>query len=64
MSEELWSALCLVAVLEGLVLFAAPQGWKRAAEQLYAMPNQRLRAIGGVVVILGLLSLMWVRHRF
>ncbi|TWI08275.1 DUF2065 domain-containing protein [Aerolutibacter ruishenii] len=64
MSEELISALCLVAVLEGLVLFAAPQGWKRAAEQLYAMPNQRLRAIGGFVVILGLLSLMWVRHQF
>ncbi|KGM55401.1 membrane protein [Lysobacter daejeonensis GH1-9] len=58
------SALCLVAVLEGLVLFATPQGWKRAAEQLYAMPNQRLRAMGGIVVILGLLSLMWVRHRF
>ena len=50
-SEELWSALCLVAVLEGLVLFAAPQGWKRAAEQLYAMPNQRLRAMGGATAL-------------
>ena len=40
------SALCLVGVLEGLVLFATPQGWKRAAAQLYAMPNQRLRAVG------------------
>ena len=58
---DLWSALCLVAVLEGLFLFAAPGGWKRAAEQLHGMPDQRLRAVGGFVVILGLLSLYFVR---
>ena len=33
--NDLWSALCLVAVLEGLFLFAAPAAWKRAAEQLH-----------------------------
>ncbi|WP_159015365.1 DUF2065 domain-containing protein [Cognatiluteimonas profundi] len=59
--QDFLSALCLVAVLEGLFLFAAPGGWKRAAEQLHAMPDQRLRAVGGIVVILGLLSLYFVR---
>jgi uncharacterized protein YjeT (DUF2065 family) len=59
--HDFLSALCLVAVLEGLFLFAAPGGWKRAAEQLHAMPDQRLRAVGGIVVILGLLSLYFVR---
>jgi uncharacterized protein YjeT (DUF2065 family) len=59
--QELLSALCLVAVLEGLFLFAAPGGWKRAAEQLHAMSDRRLRAIGGVVVIVGMLSLYFVR---
>lgn len=58
---ELLSALALVAVLEGLFLFVAPGGWKRAAEQLYAMPNARLRVVGLVVVVLGLLSLFLVR---
>jgi uncharacterized protein YjeT (DUF2065 family) len=58
---ELWSALCLVLVFEGLLLFAAPGGWKRAAEHLHAMPEQRLRAIGGVVVIIGLVTLYFVR---
>lgn len=58
---ELLSALALVAVLEGLFLFVAPGGWKRAAEQLYAMPNTRLRVVGLVVVVLGLLSLFLVR---
>jgi len=59
--NDLWSALSLVAVIEGLVLFVSPEGWKRTAEQLYAMPSARLRAVGGVVVIAGLLSLHFVR---
>jgi len=58
---ELWSALCLVAVLEGLFLFVAPDGWKRTAEQLHALPSGRLRTLGAVVVGLGLLSLWVVR---
>ena len=59
--NDLLSALCLVAVMEGLFLFAVPAAWKRAAEQLHAMPDQRLRAVGGIVVVLGLLSLYLVR---
>lgn len=59
--SELLSALALVAVLEGLFLFVAPGGWKRAAEQLYAMPNARLRVVGLVVVVLGMLALFLVR---
>ena len=59
--SDLWAALCLVAVFEGLVLFAAPGAWKRAAEQLQALPDEHVRRIGGVVLILGLLSLYLVR---
>ena len=58
---NLWAALCLVAVLEGLLLFAAPGGWKRAMEQLQMMPNRRLRVLGAIVVGLGLVSLWLVR---
>jgi len=59
--NDLWSALCLVAVLEGLVLFAMPGGWKRAMAQLQEMSDQQLRTIGGVVLILGLVALYLVR---
>jgi uncharacterized protein YjeT (DUF2065 family) len=59
--NDLWSALCLVAVLEGLFLFAAPAAWKRAAEQLHALPDRRVRAVGGLVVAAGLLALYFVR---
>lgn len=60
--EELWSALCLVAVFEGLLLFAVPNAWRRAAEQLHAMPDRRLRLLGAVVVGVGLAALALVRH--
>jgi uncharacterized protein YjeT (DUF2065 family) len=60
--SDLWAALCLVAVLEGLLLFAMPNAWRRAAEQLHAMPNRRLRALGALVVAAGLLGLLLVRH--
>lgn len=60
--QELWSALCLVAVFEGLLLFAMPGAWRRAAEQLHAMPDRRLRAVGALVMAAGLAALALVRH--
>lgn len=62
MIAELLSALCLVAVLEGLLLFVTPRGWKRAAEQLHALPDRRLRALGAIVLALGVGSLWLVRQ--
>ncbi len=59
--SDLWAALCLVAVLEGLVLFAAPGAWKRAAEQLQQMPDEHVRRVGAVVLILGIVSLYLLR---
>jgi uncharacterized protein YjeT (DUF2065 family) len=59
---DLWAALCLVAVLEGLFLFAAPGAWKRAAEQMVAMPDGHVRRIGAVVLGAGLLALWFVRQ--
>lgn len=58
---DLWSALCLVAVLEGLLLFALPGAWRRAAEHLHAMPDGKLRAVGALVVAAGVAALLLVR---
>ena len=60
--NDLWAALCLVAVLEGLVLFAAPGAWKRAMVRMLATPDPQLRRIGGVVLAAGVLSLWWLRQ--
>lgn len=61
MTRELLSALCLVAVLEGLFLFVSPEGWRRIAERLYALNGRQLRLVGGMFVGAGLLSLWLVR---
>jgi uncharacterized protein len=59
--NDLWAALALVAVLEGLLLFAFPNIWKRTAEQLLAMPPSRLRGFGGLMLAAGLIALYLVR---
>ncbi|NLG58625.1 MAG: DUF2065 domain-containing protein [Gammaproteobacteria bacterium] len=60
--SDLWVALCLVAVLEGLLLFVAPGGWKRAAAQIMMLPERQIRIIGGVVLGIGLVALYLVRN--
>ena len=61
MTFELLSALCLVAVLEGLFLFVAPRGWKQAVAQLQQLSDRGLRILGGLFVAAGLISLYLVR---
>ena len=61
MSRDLFAALALVAVLEGLLLFAAPDSWKRMAEQLQQLPTRQLRIIGGIFIAVGVLSLQLLR---
>ena len=59
---DLWSALCLVAVLEGLFLLVSPGLWKRVALQLLNLPDAQIRQAGGLVLIIGLTLLWWLRH--
>lgn len=61
MLHDLLAALALVAVLEGLLLFAAPDHWKRMAEQLQQLPIRQLRIIGGVLLAVGVVSLQLLR---
>lgn len=62
MTVELLSALCLVAVLEGLFLFVAPRGWRQAVEQLHQLPDIGLRLLGGIFIAVGLVSLFLIRR--
>jgi len=61
MPAALLQALCLVAVVEGLFLFAAPGLWRRTMEQLLARTDPGLRRIGAAVLLAGLASLWWMR---
>ncbi len=61
MPGDLLAALCLVAVIEGLFLFAAPSAWRRMAEQVRQLDDRRLRVIGAVLIACGLAALALVR---
>jgi uncharacterized protein YjeT (DUF2065 family) len=58
---DLLAALCLVLVLEGLLLFAAPDAWKEAAERLQQLDGRTLRQVGGLMIVSGLIALQLVR---
>ena len=58
--HELLAALCLVLVIEGLLLFVAPQTWQRMVEQMRKLEPRQLRIIGGIMVGVGLLLLKLV----
>ena len=60
MSRDLASALCLVLVIEGLLLFAAPRSWQRLAERLREIAPRHLRLIGAGMVGIGILALRLV----
>ena len=59
--KDLNAALCLVLVVEGLFLFAAPALWKRMAEQLRVLDDRHLRMGGAVMIVVGLLALRLFR---
>jgi uncharacterized protein YjeT (DUF2065 family) len=58
---DLWAALSLVLVLEGLLLFAAPAAWKKVVTQIATQPDRKLSAVGGFMVIAGILALYYLR---
>lgn len=61
MSPDLAAALCLVLVIEGLFLFAAPAQWKRMAEQMLRVDIRTLRMIGAGIAAVGLIALKLVQ---
>jgi len=60
MSSELAGALCLVLVIEGLVLFAAPHGWQATMRHAVSMSPRALRLFGAVAMVIGLAALQLV----
>ncbi|MEW5837343.1 MAG: DUF2065 domain-containing protein [Pseudomonadota bacterium] len=61
LSNDLWAALALVLVIEGLLPFISPRLYRQTAEQLASMPDRVIRLVGLGVIVLGLVSLALVR---
>jgi uncharacterized protein len=60
--RDLWTALALVLVIEGVLYALFPQGMKRAAARALAVPPQALRVAGLAAVCLGV-ALVWLVRR-
>lgn len=59
--QDLWAALALVLVIEGLMPFAAPAVWRQALMRLVELDDRRLRLIGAGSMLAGLFILYLVR---
>lgn len=61
MLEDLLLAFALVLVLEGLMPALNPGAWRRAVEQLAALPDRTIRRFGVVMIVAGALLFQLAR---
>ncbi len=58
---DLLAAIALYLVIEGLLPFVSPSGWRRGLAQLGQLSDGQLRMIGLAVLLAGLTLLLAVR---
>lgn len=58
---DLLAAFALVLIIEGIIPFISPRGYKNTMQQLTAMPESTLRSIGFGLMLVGVVSLYFVR---
>ena len=60
--SDLLAAVALLLMLEGLLPFANPQGYRRTLASMLKLEERTLRTIGLVSIVAGLLLLYFVRR--
>ncbi len=61
MWESIVPALALVLVIEGMLPFLSPKGWRDAMSQAAKLPDNTLRILGFCSMLAGLFVLYLVR---
>ena len=56
---EIFGALCLVLVIEGLLPFIAPKVWRETMMKVSQFNDGQLRMIGLLSIVVGLIS-YWI----
>jgi len=59
--NELFSALALVLVIEGLMPFISPKGWRETMLQASRLEDKTLRTIGFISMLFGAVLLYLMR---
>ena len=60
--DDLFAAFALYLVLEGLLPFISPQGWKQTIEQIAQLTDSQLRKFGLASMLAGVILLAYVRN--
>ncbi|BEP92519.1 DUF2065 domain-containing protein [Acidovorax sp. A79] len=56
--DSLWTALALVLVIEGLLPFLSPQGWRRAVSQIALLQDGQIRFFALLAIVAGV-AVLW-----
>lgn len=56
-AQTLWQALALVLVIEGLLPFVSPGGWRRMFQQILRLGDGQIRFFGLCSIVAGVLML-------
>lgn len=59
--DDLWAALALVLVIEGILPMISPASWKNTMRQAADLSDRTLRLIGAGSMIAGAVLLQFVR---
>jgi uncharacterized protein len=57
--SNIWAALALVLVIEGLLPFISPRAWRRMFEQVLKLHDGQIRFYGIASILAGLV-LLWL----
>ena len=59
--NDLWTALGLLMVLEGIMPFLSPKAFKQYLISMQDLSEQSIRRIGLIAMLIGLMTLYFVR---
>lgn len=59
--NELWTALALVLIIEGLMPLISPARWREVFSRILALSDGQIRFIGLASIVSGLLGWLWLR---
>ena len=59
--QDLLAAFALYLILEGILPFLSPRGWKQALVQMTQLSDQQMRIFGLISMVAGVFLLAFVR---
>lgn len=62
MLSDLWVALALVLVLEGVLPALSPRSYRKAMLGLIQLDDRALRTAGLMLMVVGAILIYWLKH--